>query len=245
MNKNWKLFFLIEALLSLWLIYELFNNVFTLGVLIVGSLIAIRSKSFKTTSKKHMYWLIGGLLVLFSLLSTTAVWMMLICAILFFATIGGKLFSKFDPLHFENAPWQDKEIIVVETTTNLPKNGKRFKRTWLGNERIGNTIYEWDDINFTIFMGDTIVDIGNTLLPKDESYVVIRKGFGKTRILVPAGIGIMVEHSAFKGKVSFEDEIYILNNESVKLYSKNFDENTRKLKLITNVLIGDLEVISI
>lgn len=245
MNKKWQLFILIEALLLLWLLYEAFNNVGTLAFIIIGAFILLRSKQVKRNSKQQTYLVIGSFLVFMALLSTSAIWFMLICAILFFTTTGGNLFSKFNSLNFENVPWQEKDIIVVETTESLPKDGKRFKRKWLGNERIGNTVYEWDDINLTVFMGDTIVDIGNTLLPKNESYVVIRKGFGKTRILVPAGIGIMVEHSAFKGKVHFEGEIYALNNESVKLYSQQFNESSRKLKLITTVLIGDLEVISI
>ena len=187
----------------------------------------------------------GGILVLIALLSTSAIWFMLIFAILFFVFIVNKPLSTINFSNFENVPWQDKDIIIVETAKSLPKNGKRFKRNWLGNERIGNTVYEWDDINFTIFMGDTIIDLGNTLLPKDESYVIVRKGFGKTRILVPAGIGVMIEHSAFKGKVYFENDAFALNNESVKLYSQQYDENTRKIKLITTVLIGDLEVITI
>ena len=150
-----------------------------------------------------------------------------------------------DSFNFQQAPWNEKEIVVVETTDSLPKNAKRFKRNWLGNERIGNTIYEWDDINFSIFMGDTIIDLGNTILPKNESYIVIRKGFGKTRILVPNGIGIMIEHSAVKGKITFEEQQYILENESVKLYSKHYEDQARTLKIITNVLVGDLEVIAI
>ncbi|CRH20804.1 conserved hypothetical protein [Carnobacterium maltaromaticum] len=36
-----------------------------------------------------------------------------------------------------------------------------------------------------------------------------------------------------------------LKNESVKLYSEQYEESTRKIKIITNILIGDLEVIGI
>ncbi len=245
MKKKWQLFFLIEAFLLVWLLYESVNNSFTLLTFIMGVLVLLRSKHKKTNSKRQMYLMTGGILVLIALLSTSAIWFMLIFAILFFVFIVNKPLSTINFSNFENVPWQDKDIIIVETAKSLPKNGKRFKRNWLGNERIGNTVYEWDDINFTIFMGDTIIDLGNTLLPKDESYVIVRKGFGKTRILVPAGIGVMIEHSAFKGKVYFENDAFALNNESVKLYSQQYDENTRKIKLITTVLIGDLEVITI
>lgn len=245
MKKKWQLFFLIEAFLLVWLLYESVNNSFTLLTFIMGTLVLLRSKYKRNNSKRQMYLMTGGILVLIALLSTSAIWFMLICAILFFVFLANKPLSTIRFSDFESVPWQDKDIIIVETAKSLPKNGKRFKRNWLGNERIGNTVYEWDDINFTIFMGDTIIDLGNTILPKDESYVIVRKGFGKTRILVPAGIGVMIEHSAFKGKVRFENDVFALNNESVKLYGQQYDENTRKIKLITTVLIGDLEVITI
>lgn len=245
MERKWRLFFLIEALLLVWLLYESVNNSFTLLTFLIGLFILLSSKRKKMNSKQNTYLMIGSILILIALLSTSAVWYMLICAIVFFVVLGKKPFSNFSFLNFENIPWQEKDIIIVETEKNLPKNGKRFKRNWLGNERIGNMVYEWDDINFTVFMGDTIIDLGNTLLPRDESYVIVRKGFGKTRMLVPAGIGIMIQHSAFKGKVRFENDVFALNNESVKLYSGQYDESTRKIKLITNVLVGDLEVITI
>lgn len=62
--------------------------------------------------------------------------------------------------NFSNAPWKRKSLVVVETSSTTEKNGKRMKRPWIGNERIGNAIYEWDDINFSIFAGDTIIDLG-------------------------------------------------------------------------------------
>lgn len=245
MKTNWKLFFLIEALLGLWMLFQIFNNRFILVVVVISALFILHGKRSKKRNKKEYSIFFGIFLFFFALLSTSAMWVIMATLIIFLASTGGTQLSTLKPYNFKHAPWQKKEIMVVETTESSPKNIKRFKRVWLGNERIGNSIYEWDDINFSIFAGDTIVDLGNTLLPKDESYVVIRKGFGKTRILIPAGIGVMIEHSVVVGKVLFEDESYELKNESVKMYSKQYDENTRKLKLITNVLIGDLEVISI
>jgi len=45
------------------------------------------------------------------------------------------------------------------------------------------------------------------------------------------------------GSVIIENQRYNLKNESIQLYSKNYDEESRHLKIITNVVIGDLEVI--
>ena len=55
----------------------------------------------------------------------------------------------------------------------------------------------------------------------------------------------MLEHSAMIGEASFEQEHFQLKNESIKLYSKDYDEAARKLKIVTNTLLGDLEVIRV
>ena len=244
MKNNLKWFSLIESLLLIVALYQLIHNLFILGLFAVGCWLIFLSRN-QQKRKRRMPLVIGIFLTAFALLSLAGFWYMLIVAVIFLYLNYGKVFSKIDSFNFQQAPWNEKDIVVVETTDSLPKNAKRFKRNWLGNERIGNTIYEWDDINFSIFMGDTIIDLGNTILPKNESYIVIRKGFGKTRILVPNGIGIMIEHSAIKGKIAFEEQQYVLENESVKMYSKHYEDQARTLKIITNVLVGDLEVIAI
>ncbi|MER2173932.1 MAG: cell wall-active antibiotics response protein LiaF [Carnobacterium sp.] len=244
MKNNWKWFSLIESLLLIVALYQLIHNLFILGLFAAGCWLIFLSRN-QQKRKRRMPLVVGIFLTAFALMSLAGFWYMLIVAVVFLYLNYGKVFSKMDSFNFQQAPWNEKDIVVVETTNSLPKNAKRLKRNWLGNERIGNTIYEWDDINFSIFMGDTIIDLGNTILPKNESYIVIRKGFGKTRILVPNGIGIMIEHSAIKGKIAFEEQQYILENESVKMYSKHYEDQARTLKIITNVLVGDLEVIAI
>ena len=59
------------------------------------------------------------------------------------------------------------------------------------------------------------------------------------------GVAVVLEHSTFYGNVRFEDEKYHLKNESLKLYSNDFDTNNRRLKIITNSLLGDVEVIRV
>lgn len=244
MENNWKWFLLIESLLMILALYQLVNNVFIIGLFAIGCWLIFLGRNQQKRNKKTSL-VIGIFLTLFALMSIGGFWYMLIVAVVFFYMNYGKVFPKMDSFNFQQAPWNEKEIVVVETTDSLPKNAKRFKRNWLGNERIGTSIYEWDDINFSIFMGDTIIDLGNTLLPKEDSYIVIRKGFGKTRILVPTGIGVMIEHSAVKGKIAFEEQYYVLENESIKMYSKQYEDQARTLKIVTNVLVGDLEVIAI
>ncbi|SER79984.1 Predicted membrane protein [Isobaculum melis] len=238
------MFILVEALLLLGTLYDIFKNIpLLICAVIAVFLIFISLEKKRPRSNTSSFTLVlGSIMLIFVLLSTMFFWLFLGFGIVFFVKTTKRAFPKAGK-KFKNAPWNKKELVVVETTESTEKNGKKFKRQWLGNQRIGDSIYEWDDINITIFAGDTIIDLGNTLLPKDDNVVLMRKGFGKTRILVPVGTGVMLEHTTLSGKVTFETQKFELQNESVKIYSEHYDENNRKLKIITNVLAGDIEVI--
>ena len=62
---------------------------------------------------------------------------------------------------------------------------------------------------------------------------------------MPLGIAISLEHATLVGNVLFEEEQFSLKNESIKIYSNDYDENPRRLKIITNTLLGDVEVIRV
>lgn len=120
---------------------------------------------------------------------------------------------------------------------------KRQTHQWFGDTTIGEQLYTWDDINLSVIAGDTIIDLGNTLLPaKRENVILLRKSFGRTRILVPVGTKVRINHSALIGKLKLDENQYKLHNETINL-TLNDQEDSRELRIITNVLIGDLEVI--
>lgn len=243
MNNAWRLFLTIEVLLFIGALGQILQEkgltvFFIVGVVCLLSTIRKR----KSVHFSRFRFILGVILIAISFINTFAMWLMLVLAILFF---GLKGINWADFQWMQKAPWRKKELLMVETTNTSRKSGRRFKRSWITNERIGDRLYEWEDINIDILFGDTIIDLGNTLLPKQDNIVIIRKGFGKTRVFVPLGIGILLEHSTFYGTVKFADEKYTLKNESLRLYSDDYDMNARRLKILTNTLVGDVEVIQV
>lgn len=243
MKNPWRFFIVIEALLFIVALWQIVHSPGLAVLLVLG--IILTSYAAKKVPRKNFnnfLMVVGIIFILIGLLNSPAIWIMLLFAILFIGLkgveIAGVDFS-------QRAPWRKKQMIIVETTNVEPKNGRRFKRPWFANERIGTNVYEWDDININLLSGDTIIDLGNTLLPKDDNIIIIRKGFGKTRILIPLGVAVVLEHSTLYGNVTFEDEKYQLKNETLKLFSNEFDTNNRRLKIITNSLVGDVEVIRV
>lgn len=243
MESSWRFFIVTESLLLIWALYLLLGNTPILVFLIFAIINFVYSmKKVRKSSFNHFQKFASLLVIVLCLLSTPVIWLMLVIAVLFIGLKGVEI-SGIEL--FNDAPWRKKQIKMVKTMASEPKSGRKFKRPWIGNQRFGNDTYEWNDINISILSGDTIIDLGNTLLPKEDNVVMIRKGFGKTRILVPTGIGVMLEHSSMMGEVSFEQEHFQLKNESVKIFSNEYDEATRKLKIVTNTLVGDLEVIRV
>lgn len=244
MNNPWRLFLVGEALLFLLALWQIMSNPALLILLFFGifNIVLVVRKKKQRTHFNNFQLVLGGLIVFISLLSSSAMWMMLVLAVVFIGLKGVEL-SGIDMT--KNTFWRKKQMIMVNTKESGVHSGERKKHHWFGNERIGNQAYEWDDINIDLISGDTIVDLGNTLLPKEDSVIIIRKGIGRTRILVPLGVAVCLDHSALLGSVLFEGEEQTLKNEQVKMYSNDYDENPRRLKIITNTLLGDVEVIRI
>lgn len=99
------------------------------------------------------------------------------------------------------------------------------------------------DINLVYFGGNSIIDFGNTMLPQGESVIMIRKLFGKTRLIIPKEFGLYINVSAIDGDVIFEQETYHLIGENFLWESPDYAHANRRVKLIYSVAHGKLEVI--
>jgi lia operon protein LiaF len=243
MNSSWRFFLVVEALLLLFAVWQIVNNIGLLILVLFGIFnIYLAFRKQPRTRFQNFQMILGSLVIFISLVNSPALWLMVIFAILFIGLKGVEI-SGLDLT--KNAFWRKKQMIMVQTEQVKSHNSERTKQQLFGNQRIGTQVYEWDDINIAVFSGDTIIDLGNTLLPKDDNIVIVRKGFGRTRLLVPVGVAISLEHATLFGNVLFEEEHLSLKNESIRIYSNDYDENPRRLKIITNILLGDIEVIRI
>lgn len=243
MGNSWRFFFVIEALLIILVLWQITSDGLLVFLFLMGAFfLLLGTRLKKKTNRQSFFWIIGGILIFSGLINTSAIWLMLVFAVVFIG-IKGIEFSGWSLKKYSLN--QKKQLIMLETKEPEQHNNEIRKQTWFGNERIGNIVYEWDDINLNILFGDTIVDLGNTLLPKKDNIVMIRKGMGRTRILVPLGVGVQMEHAAFMGDVIFEERTISLSHETLTIYSGDYDENTRRVKIISSCLIGDIEVIRI
>ncbi|WP_027107603.1 cell wall-active antibiotics response protein LiaF [Lacticigenium naphthae] len=238
---KWKFFAIIEIILSLWLIFQLTNRFFLLFMVVAGLvLIVYKSKQQSSHSDSFHHSFLGITLIGLALFSTTAFWLMgLVFGIFLFVNLS--TFKKEGWGWF----WKKKQFVSPIEINENETGAIKQKQQWIGHYHIGQSVYEWHDINFTQLAGDTLIDLGNTILPKSENVIVIRKGFGRTRLFIPEELAYKILFSTMYGTFTLNNDSDSLVNENILFTSSDYSTNSKKIKIFVNAWVGDFEVISI
>jgi lia operon protein LiaF len=118
-----------------------------------------------------------------------------------------------------------------------------FKNLLYGRQKTPEEIYEWHDINIQTGIGDTRIDLSNTVLPKGEAVISIRNFIGNIQILIPYDIEVTVSHSVLTGTtIIFEEDHEKLFNQTLIYRTENYEGAVQKIKIVTSMGIGRLEV---
>ena len=127
-----------------------------------------------------------------------------------------------------------------------PLEAHREKTQWFGNQDHSKDQYGFEDINITRLFGNDIVDLDEGVLVGRDNIVVIRKTFGRTKILVPIDVEVSLSASSLYGRVRFLNlSFWDLRNESFSISSPGYRESHKRVKLVINCLFGDVEVIRV
>ena len=122
----------------------------------------------------------------------------------------------------------------------------REKTQWFGNQEHSKDQYGFEDINIIRLFGNDIVDLDEGVLVGRDNIVVIRKTFGRTKILVPIDVEVSLSASSLYGRVRFLNlSFWDLRNESFSISSPGYRESHKRVKLVINCLFGDVEVIRV
>ncbi|EOT44204.1 hypothetical protein I568_00857 [Enterococcus columbae DSM 7374 = ATCC 51263] len=243
MMNSWRFYIVVNILLVILSLWQIVGDIDLTIFLLLGSLsLFLHYTRRKKVKNINLLLWIGCVFIFISLINSYAFWLILIFNVLFLALKGFEFADiDFSSLFF----WRKKQIIMVATKEPEKQPEPITRQKYFGSQIIGNQVYAWDDINLSVLAGDTIIDLGNTLLPKKQNIILLRKGFGRTRILVPQGIGLEIQHVAFRGDLHVDNTVYALNQEQIIIHETLYTESERKLKIISNVFIGDVEVIRI
>lgn len=203
------------------------------------------SGAFIYYGKKKWHRKLGKLVLLIGVISAVVTIINMFAFKLFLLTLLGVLVYRF---------FQSKKHPTIFTpdfevanksyeAENIQSKQLLFKNSIMGSQKTPNHVYEWEDINIQMGVGESIVDLSNTLLPKGESIISIRNIVGSIQILVPYDLEVEVVHSVIVGSVTiFQNREQRFINKNVHFHTAQYGEVDQKLKIVTSSIVGNLEV---
>jgi Predicted membrane protein len=184
-----------------------------------------------------LFWIgiIGGVLSFFNMFTFRLLLFAVFIYFIFHYVQNKQVAAKKSPKIEEADPILSQE----ETFSKTPL----FQNRLFGTQRTEEQIYKWNDVNIQTGIGDTVIDLNYTILPKGEAVIVIRKLIGNIEIIVPYELEVSVHHSGFIGSYSiFDYSEPNVWNETIRYESKNYHESAQKVKIITSITFGRIEV---
>ena len=223
------LLFLLEILL--------FNKGLLGTAVFFGIAAYIGWKQYDQMWAKFLFW-IGIVVVFFTLLNTIAVRFIVVITIVLIVLDYVK--SKNYEQHRRPTTYIDTDIQQEEVMIEM---WPIFKQSVYGDQQTKNQAYEWNDINIHGGIGNRFIDLSNTVLPNDTAVISIRHTVGNIVIYIPYETEFMIHHSAIYGKAFVLNKEYgTLLNQQLSMKTTDYDRHHPRIKIITSVLSGDIEV---
>ncbi len=210
------------------------------GVLVFLSIAAfciyIGRKKLPRTSGKILLWF--GVISLAINIFNTVAFKFLLFGILLFIIVrfaDSKKHPKYITPSIKETFTQNHEPLVMKRSA--------LQNEWFGPKRTPDDVFEWNDINIQGVIGDSVIDVGNTVLPKGTSVVSIRNILGNIEILIPYDVDVSIHHSVLAGSIEIFDEVEPKAiNQSLYYQTPGYDTAVQRVKIVTSMWIGDLEV---
>lgn len=118
-----------------------------------------------------------------------------------------------------------------------------FSNILVGQQKTPLGVYEWDDVNIQTGIGDTVIDLSYTMLPKGEAVIFIRNIIGNIHILVPYEMEVSIHHSGVVGSAKvFGNDRDKIFNQVFHLKTPGYETSETKVKIVTSLVAGNLEV---
>lgn len=146
---------------------------------------------------------------------------------------------KKEPAYYQPEIIEDISLNGEEVIQETPL----FYNKWFGHQETPAQAYSWQDVNIQAGIGDTVIDMTNTILPKDEAVVVVRNLVGNVKIFVPYEAEVSIDHSVVYGSIDiFGHEEQNAWNKVFHMQTEHYSQAAHKVRIFTSMLTGKLEV---
>lgn len=191
---------------------------------------------------KSLYW-IGWIWLVITVLNMMT-FRYFICVLLIYAVVQFFQTQK-EPKRIKPGVKEPSGELEKNEPANEPVTHQKkiFENKFFTNQKSPETAYEWNDINIQVGVGNTVIDLSDTVLPNEEAIISIRSLVGNVQILVPYEVEVHINHSVMIGDVSvFQDFKQKVVNETLVYETPQYRQGEQRVKLITSAISGKLEV---
>ncbi|API93544.1 MULTISPECIES: cell wall-active antibiotics response protein LiaF [Virgibacillus] len=231
---NW---ILIVGVILFILEITFFQGGMIIPALFFALLIYIGRQNFEKLWGKLFFW--SGIIgIIFSILNMLAIRFFVVAAIAIFLInySKSKKVAKWVEPHLNSHPKQ-------EVKENLIHKHPFFDHRFFDDQRTDDTAYQWRDVNIHGAFGDRVIDLSNTVLPNDTAVISIRHLVGNIEIYVPYDVEVSIHHSSVIGRaLIFGNYHERIMNQALLYQTKDYDTSFPRVKIITSIISGDIEV---
>ncbi|MEH7384463.1 cell wall-active antibiotics response protein LiaF [Bacillus sp. JJ1521] len=229
--------FILFGIILLIIEITFFNGGVLFSFIISFGCIYIGRKKMPRTFGKILFWF-GWISLAFTILGMMTVKFLILAALIYLLIHYFQ--AKKNPHYIKP---EIKEVQQSSAQEPIVKRQPLFKNIIFGQQKTPEYVYEWNDVNIQSGIGDTIIDLSYTVLPKGESVIFIRNVIGNVQVFVPYEVEVKVHHSVlYGGTTIFENRDTKTMNQTLHYQTQEYDNAEHKLKIVTTVGVGDLEV---
>ncbi|MBO9128330.1 cell wall-active antibiotics response protein LiaF [Bacillus sp. 165] len=210
--------------------FEPMALVFAFVMIMIGRYFRDKGK----TVRGNVFIIIGVLVVCISVFSSVAFQLVLVAII---GYVGYQLYiSKQQPTMISVKIKESiKEKSIVEE--------QPFMSNFLvGNHRIIDQIYELQDVNIRYGLGDVQIDFTMAMIPEGETVIVLHGLVGNIRLFIPYDVEVSLNTSVLFGNITMFGHQAGGFNKNIVLKTEQYGEASRRIKIISSLLVGDTEV---
>lgn len=229
---------IIIGLLILFLEFTFFNRGLIFSLFVQIGMIYLGKKWINRAIGKFLFW--GGIVMLVLSILSMLTFQFFLFAILIHLLIQFYQTKKSPKLI--QPVIQEKELTLKKEETVIQKK-PLLTNVLFGEQQTPQSVFEWNDVNIQTGIGDTIIDLSYTVLPKGETVIFIRNFIGNIQLLVPYDIEVNVNYSAVAGNARILDmQAEKMFNQSLQIQSAGYEQAEQKIKIFTSVFVGNIEV---
>lgn len=214
-----------------------FNRGLIFSLIFASGMIYLGRKRRNKRKGKFLFW-VGIFFFCASIFNMMTFKFLLLAVLLHFLI--QYVTSKKKPQKISPILTEPKQRFEEET---LVHSKPLLENVLFGQQKTPDQVYEWNDINIQAGIGDTVIDLSYTVFPKEETVIFIRNVIGNIHILVPYDMEVSISHSVLAGSTTiFEFHDSKIFNKVYHMKTIDYEKSEQKVKILTSLIVGDIEV---